>query len=71
MAQSLLDLSSLSRLLDLRENAAFNKHHKCHQTMLWTSVKLQSEERPSSTEDISLLCFTGRFCLVLWDFGVF
>lgn len=25
--------------------------------MLWTSVKIQSEARPHSKEDISLLCF--------------
>lgn len=31
---------------DLRENVTLNKNHKRHQTMLWTSVKLQSEAGP-------------------------
>lgn len=50
---------------DLRENATLNKNHKRHQTMLWASVKLQSEAGPQSTEDISLLCFVRPFFAVL------
>ena len=64
----LLDLGLPSRLRDLKQNVTLNKHHKCHQTMLWTGVKLQSEAGPQSSGNISRLCFARKPLLY---YGIF